>query len=99
MKKLRTTLLKGLLVITLFTGVSVGLSTSGIKALNEAHASVSEQQVYSYLVGLGYTVVTLNPKQGTQYDWIAHTILNGVDYWTTVHCNSASIIGHDDILF
>ncbi|HSH67902.1 MAG TPA: hypothetical protein VLB84_19330, partial [Bacteroidia bacterium] len=40
MKKITLNLLKGLLVIVLFTGVSVVLSTNGVQAVSEANAKV-----------------------------------------------------------
>ena len=92
MKNTAKLLLKGLFVIVLFTGSSIALSTTGIKSVSEAKAAVSYQQVYQYLVNRGYTVVTLNPvDQSKGSNWIAHTILNGVHYWTTVYVSGDEI--------
>jgi hypothetical protein len=97
MKKVSISLLKGLLIIVLFTGTSVVLSTVGVKTVSEAHAAVTETDVNNYLVAHGYYVVTLAPKSGTQYDWLSHTIKNGRHYWTTVHCTAGEIVGHEDV--
>jgi hypothetical protein len=97
MKKLSTSLLKGLLVIVLFTGTSIVLYTSGVKTVSEAKAAVSEQEVVDYLEELGYTVVSACPKPNTIADWICHTILNGKHYWTTVHVTGTNITGHDNV--
>lgn len=100
MKNLSKTLLKGLLVITLFTGISTVLSTSGIKTVNEAHAAVSYQQVYSYLVNNGYTVITLEETfLRSDENWIAHTVKNGIHYWTTIIVEGSTIVGHNDVIF
>jgi hypothetical protein len=96
MKNLSKTLLKGLFVITLFTGINVGLSTSGVKTINEAHAAVSKQQVYNYLVNLGYSVSSINTIQGTQ-NFICQTQLQGINYWTTVYTDGTNIIGIHDV--
>ena len=40
MKKITLNLVKGLLVIVLFTGVSVVLSTTGVQTVSEASAKV-----------------------------------------------------------
>ena len=96
MKNLSKTLVRGLLVIVLFTGISVGLSTSGIKTINEAHAAVSKQQVNSYLVNRGYTVYSINPIQNTT-NFICQTKLNGINYWTTVYTDGTNIIGIYDV--
>ncbi len=99
MKKLGIKLVKGLVVIILFTGTSVVLSTTGVKTVNEAQASVSEAQVVGYLEEFGYQVVTAAPKQNTIADWICHTILNGKHYWTTVHVVGNNIVNHGDTNF
>lgn len=96
MKNLSKTLVKGLLLITFFTGVTVVLSTSGVKTINEAHAAVSKQQVYAYLVNRGYTVYTITAIQGTN-DFICQTQLQGINYWTTVYTDGTSIIGMHDV--
>jgi len=99
MKKLSKMLVKGVFVITLFTGISVTLSTNGIKSVNEAHASASYQQVYSYLSTNGYTVVSLDPIVNLRTeDWTAHTVINSVDYTTQIHVKNSSIIGHEDVI-
>ena len=96
MKHISNILLKGLLVIVLFTSTTIVLYTAGVKTANEANASVSGQQVYQYLTGLGFHVYTLYPVQGTE-DWRGHTSKNGVDYTTTVHVVGSQIIDHEDI--
>jgi len=99
MKKLSKMLAKGVFVITLFTGISVALSTSGIKTVNEAHAAATYQQVYVYLSNQGYTIVTLSPIITLRTeDWTAHTILNGVHFTTTVHVYNSIITGHEDVV-
>ena len=96
MKRISSILLKGLLVIVLFTSASVVLTTSGVKTLNEAKACISGQDVYKYLTCQGYEVLNLHQIQGTE-DWEAHTILNEVHYLTTVHVKDDAIIDHEDI--
>jgi hypothetical protein len=96
MKHISNILFKGLLVIVLFTGTAIVLTTAGVKTTNEANASVSGQQVYQYLCGLGYHVYTLHQVQGTE-DWQGHTSINGIDYTTTVHVVGTEIIDHEDI--
>lgn len=90
-------LVKGLFIIALFTGTAVALSTAGVQTVNQAMAA-SQQQVSTYLTNCGYTIITLDPKPGTKYDWIAHTVKGGFDYMTTIHCDANSIISHEDIL-
>lgn len=98
MKNTAKLVLKGLLVIVLFTGSSIALSSIGVKSVNEAKAAVTYQMAYQYLVNRGYTVVTLDPIAGTKGpNWIAHTIKNGVHYWTTVYTTGDSIVGHTDV--
>ncbi len=100
MKNAVKLVLKGLLIIVLFTGVSISLSTTGVKSVNEANAAVSYEQVYQYLVAHGYTVITLDPISGSKGpDWIAHTIKNQIHYWTTVDVNGNEIIGVLDVPF
>jgi len=94
---MRSRLVKGLFIITLFTATSVALSTIGVHTVSQAMAA-SQQQVSSYLTSSGYTIITLDPKAGTKYDWIAHTVKGGVNYMTTIHCDATSIISHEDIL-
>ncbi|MGZ4056993.1 MAG: hypothetical protein ACXVPU_07700 [Bacteroidia bacterium] len=96
MKRISKTFLKGLLIIVLFTSTSIVLNTSGVKTTNEANASVSQYQVYKYLVSLGYKVYDLTSIQGSE-DWQGHTSLNGVLYITTVHVQGGQIIDHEDI--
>lgn len=96
MKKLSTSLLKGLLVIILFTGTSIVLHTTGVKTVSEAKAAVSEQEVVDYLEELGYTVVSAAPKPNTIADWICNTILNGHHYSTTVIVQGTNIVGTCD---
>ena len=96
MKNLASSLLKGLLVIVLFTGGSFVLSTTGVKTVNEAQAAVSEAQVIEYLEECGYQVISANPKPNTMEDWICHTIFNGEHRWTTVYVSGSCIVGNAD---
>lgn len=96
MKNLSKTLVKVLFVIVLFTGITAGLSTSGIKTINEANAAVSKQQVNSYLVNRGYSVYSINAIQGTN-NFICQTQLQGVNYWTTVYTDGTNITGINDV--
>jgi hypothetical protein len=96
MKRISKALLKGLLIVVLFTGGSILLSTTGVKTVSEANAA-QYQQVYDYLVARGYTVITLNPLAGTKYDWIGHTVKDGINYTTTITCTSSGIIDHTDV--
>lgn len=96
MKRISRILLKGLLVIVLFTSTSIVLSTAGVKTTNEAFASVSKYQVYQYLVANGYCVYDLTSVQGTE-NWVGHTYKGGVYYITTVHVKDSQIIDHEDI--
>lgn len=95
MKQIAKLVVKSLFVIVLFTVGSVAVSTTGAKTVSEANAC-TYNQVYEYLLSRGYQVITLEPKAGTKYDWISHTVLNQVHYWTTIHCNATSVIGHED---
>lgn len=97
MKTIRIRLVKGLFVIVLFTGATVALSTIGVQTVSQAMAAVSQQQVNTYLVNMGYTVITLAPNPGTKYDWVAHTQKGGFDYTTYIHCDANNIISHEDI--
>jgi len=99
MKNLKNTLLKGLLIMTFFSGISVGLTSTGVNIINEAHAAVSYKQVNQYLVANGYQVITLNPVGGNSENWIAHTVKNNVHYWTTVIVQGSNIIGVLDVIF
>jgi hypothetical protein len=96
MKHFSKLVLKGLFVAIFFTAGSITISTLGVNTINEANA-VENVTVNSYLTTSGYTVVTLEPKAGTEYDWIAHTVKNGVHYWTTIYCDANGIIGNSDV--
>jgi hypothetical protein len=93
MKTLRKSVLKGLLIATLFTSGSIALSTIGINSVNEVNAA-TYNQVNEYLVSHGYTVCELIPAE--RYDWIATTIKDGKYYQTIVFCTQTSVIGHTD---
>jgi hypothetical protein len=111
MKTITQKLIKGLLVIVLFTGVSVALSTTGVQTVSEANAAgaggsaangpagqsgVSSSSVYQYLVSRGYTVQSLSQICGST-NWKAYTIgANGVQYITTVYVQSNNFVGHSD---
>lgn len=97
MKKLSSILLKGVIVIVLFIGGSVVLSTTtGVKTVNEAQASVSEAEVVMYLEELDYEVISADPKPNTVCDWICHTIRGGHHYWTTVYVSGGNIVDNQD---
>lgn len=98
MKQFSKTLIKGLFVIVLFTAGSVALSTNGAQTVNAASAAIGYNQVFEYLTSKGYTILNLAQDTGTKYNWIAHTILNGREYCTTVYCNSSEIIGNADVI-
>ena len=96
MKNTAKLVLKGLLIIVLFTGSSIALSSIGVKSVSEARADVSYQQVNQYLVNRGYVVITLNPINNTRgSNWTAHTVLNGVNYTTIVYVSGSEIVGVD----
>jgi hypothetical protein len=95
MKRIGKTLLKVLLLVVLFTGTSLVLSTTGIKTVSEAKAAVTDEQVLDYLQQLGYKVVKLKQVNGSD-DWIAYTCFNGSYYKTTVHVQGDQIIDHED---
>ncbi len=98
MKNTAKLVLKGLLVIVLFTGSTIALSSIGVKSVNEAKAAVSYQQVYTYLVNHGYTVITLEETfLRSDENWIAHTIKNGIHYWTTVIVEGSQIVTANDV--
>ena len=98
MKNTAKLVLKGLLIIVLFTGSSIALSSIGVKTVSEAKAAVSYQQVYQYLVNRGYQIITLNPIDSSKgSNWIARTVLNGVHYSTTVYVSGDAIIGVVDM--
>lgn len=95
MKQIVRSVLKGLLIVVLFTGGSVALSTAGAKTVNEASAA-SYAQVYEYLVNNGYTVLDLN--MGKNSCWVGHTIKDSRYYLTTVYCDSSgNITGNNDV--
>lgn len=98
MKQIAKSVLKGLLIVVLFTGGSVALSTTGVKTVNEASAA-TYAQVYEYLVNNGYTVIDLC-QNGYKYNWVAHTIKDSRYYLTTIYCDSSgNIIGVSDVIF
>lgn len=93
MKNSLKILLKGLLLIVLFSGSTIALSTAGVKTVNEAKAAVPYEQVYQHLVSLGYEVITLNPISGSKGpDWTAHTVRNQVHYFTFIDVNGTQIV-------
>jgi hypothetical protein len=113
MKTITQKLIKGLLVIVLFTGVSVALSTTGVQTVSEAKAAgagggalggpagqagqVSASAVYQYLVSKGYTVQSLNPICGS-LNWKAYTTgANGTQYITTVIVQTSQIVANTDV--
>jgi hypothetical protein len=96
MKQIFKTVLKALLVIILFTGGSVALSTIGAKTVNTASAA-TYNQVYEYLVANGYTVISLHPQTDGKYDWEAVTIKHDITYNTTIYCTASSVIGNTDV--
>lgn len=96
MKKLALNVAKALFVIVLFTTVSVTLSASGVNTVSEAKAAVPYDVVNDYLVNLDYTVVNLREVQGSE-NWIAHTILNGQHFQTTIFVKGCEIITHEDV--
>ncbi len=111
MKKITLNLVKGLLVIVLFTGVSVALSTTGVQTVSEAKAGantgagtgqggygqVSAGTVNQYLVSHGYTVQSLSPICGSN-NWRSYTTgANGAQYITTIYVQSSQVVGSSDI--
>jgi hypothetical protein len=96
MKNIGKLVIRVLVVIVLFTSVSVSLSSVGVKAVNEAKAAISYQQAYAYLVNHGYTVITLEPCARGE-NWIAHTTFDGLHLWSTVHVEGSQIIGITDV--
>jgi hypothetical protein len=97
MKKLLVNLLKGLLVVILFTGTSVLLfSTADVKTVNEAQANVNETQVIDYLEECGYKVVACSPKPNTVSDWTARVVSgNNRQYNVIVHVSGDEIVGYE----
>jgi len=96
MKHITKSVLKAFLIVVLLTGSSAVVSSAGLKTVSVANA-VTYNQVYEYLVANGYTVITLEPKAGTKYDWVARTVKNNVTYCTTIYCTSYSIVTHGDV--
>jgi len=96
MKKLSKSVLKGLLVIVLFTAGSVVLSTSGVKTVNEAQANVCEAEIVDYLEYCGYQVISADPKPKSVSYWICQTHADGGNMLTTVYVSGTCIVGHDD---
>jgi hypothetical protein len=112
MKKITLNLVKGLLVIVLFTGVSVALSTTGVQTVSEAHAGVgngalqgpagqagqvSAAAVNQYLVSRGYTIQSLNPICGST-NWQAYvTNANGVQTKVIVYTQSTQIVASQEL--
>lgn len=96
MKKLLVNLLKGLLVVILFTGTSVLLfTTADVKTVNEAQANVDETQVIDYLEECGYQVVGCSPKPNTVSDWTARVVSGNRQYNVIVHVSGNEIVGHE----
>lgn len=95
MKQFVKTALKGLLIIVLFTGGSIALSTMGAKTVNTASAA-TYNQVYEYLVARGYTVISLCPQTDGKYDWQAVTIKHDITYNTIIYCTATSIVTNTD---
>jgi hypothetical protein len=99
MKRSLKALFRGLLVIVLFTGSAITLSTAGVETVSEAKAAVSAQAVCQYLTSRGYQVISYceTPEKANE-DWICHTVLQGIHYTTTVYVEGTQIIGHGDII-
>lgn len=112
MKTITQKLIKGLLVIVLFTGVSVALSTAGVQTVSEAKAAgvgggvaqgsagnasqVSANTVYQYLVNRGYSVQSLSQICGST-NWRAYTTAaNGTQYITTIYVQSSQVVASND---
>lgn len=92
---------KALFLAVFLSSSSIALNVVGVKVVSEAHASVSQEQVYQYLINRGYSVVSLKRDNTSKYgnNWIAHTIKDGLHFTTTVYCNENEIIGHGDVPF
>lgn len=101
MKKKIKNFSKVLLIIVLLTASTITLNVIGINVISEAHASVSEGQIYQYLTDRGYQVLSIRrgSTQRLMSTWYADTIKNGIRYNTTVYCNENEIIGHGDMPF
>ncbi|MBN8697054.1 MAG: hypothetical protein J0L87_11030 [Bacteroidetes bacterium] len=92
---------KALFLVVLLSSSAIALNVVGVKVVSEAHASVSQEQVYQYLISRGYLVVSLKKESNERYcnNWVAHTIKGGLHFTTTVYCNENEIIGHGDVPF
>jgi len=98
MKKSLSVVVKALVVIVLFTGSVFTLSTAGVETVSEAKAAVSYEAVYQYLLSRGYQVITLTETSAkADENWVAHTVLQGVHYTTTVIVQGTQIIGNTDV--
>ena len=92
MKHLLKNLIKGLLVIVLFTGSTIALTSAGVKTVSEANATtcqVTTQQVWNYLTNHGYIVYSVVLISGTN-NFACTTQLQGVNYNTTVYTDGIS---------
>lgn len=92
---------KALFLVVLLSSSSIALNVVGVNVVSEAHASVSEAQVYQYLVDRGYQILSIKrgSTQRLMSTWLADTIKNGIRYNTTVYCDENGIIGHGDVPF
>jgi hypothetical protein len=113
MKTITQKLIKGLLVIVLFTGVSVALSTTGVQTVSEAKAAgagggalggpagqagqVTASAVYQYLVSRGYTIQNLNPVCGTSNWQASVTNANGVQARVIIYTQSTQIVASQEL--
>ena len=109
MKKITLNLLKGLLVIVLFTGVSVVSSATGVQTVGIASAKgigvpygLSQQatEINQYLTNKGYNVYSVSPIKGTG-KWKA--VVGGANGTTTliidgnvVNSKANNIVGSAD---
>ncbi len=111
MKKITLNLVKGLLVIVLFTGVSVAISTTGVQTVNTANAGtgyagsgsagqasqVSSTSVNQYLVGHGYSSIqNLSIVSNTSWQAIV-TNANGIQCRVSIFTQSTQIIGCNEV--
>jgi len=97
MKTLLTNLLRGLLVVILFTGTSVVLFTTDVKIVSEAQANVGEAEVIEYLEYCGYQVISVTPKENTISDWKAQVYADGVYSIVIVNVTGNNINGHENV--
>jgi hypothetical protein len=97
MKQISKILVRVAVVIVLFTGTTLTLSTAGVQTVSEAKAAVKSEDVTNYLTGLGYEIIDLKPIEGTD-NWESHTILDGVYYLTTVYVRGTAIVDHADVI-